>query len=153
MLLKEGEVFLRGSEKYQPAKGWYSQSQFLQCNNLTTSLLVVDANEWAAEIDKKIADRLANPFDPRNLSGEKYLDTVVDMHYLKYSEQIGEAKVKCQVEDCHKMFKGFEFIKKHLKLKHANLFTREVRPHTYCIIAPNNNVMLIPQTDGRRGHV
>lgn len=77
---------------------------------------------WAESLDSRIERRLMADDDPDlELLGGKDVHKVIDVTVAKLVEEVGETKFRCSV--CSKLFKGSEFVKKHLKSKH---------PETYC---------------------
>lgn len=74
------------------------------------------------------------------------IDDFVKEHVLKETE----SKYKCQVGECSKAFKGFEFVEKHILTKHADeinrikmeteYFNSYVCDPNHCLpTTPNNN--------------
>jgi hypothetical protein len=76
----------------------------------------------ASEIDSRIELRMSLP----NLSDEKItqlggrsLTRVLDSFLASYVKKESETKYRCV--ECQKLFKGDEYVKKHLKIKHPEL--------------------------------
>ncbi|KAJ9083457.1 hypothetical protein DSO57_1034551 [Entomophthora muscae] len=76
---------------------------------------------WAESLDSRVERRLMSDNDPDlELLGGKDLEKVIDDTVAKLVEEVGETKFRCSA--CNKLFKGAEFVKKHLKTKHPETY-------------------------------
>ncbi|KAJ3397826.1 hypothetical protein HDU92_002498 [Lobulomyces angularis] len=80
------------------------------------------ADKFLEKLDMKIQLRINKPFDGEDVvkmggrNFEEEAEKEADNNIIKESE----AKFRCKV--CQKLFKGEEFVKKHVRAKHQNLF-------------------------------
>ncbi|XXQ33880.1 C2H2-type domain-containing protein [Plasmodiophora brassicae] len=78
--------------------------------------------QWASELDKKIGARIIAPAPSRDpeVIRQTALTPFIDAH----TSQESESKFRCGL--CAKLFRGAEFVAKHLKLKHPNECEEEI---------------------------
>lgn len=72
-------------------------------------------------LDSRIKLRINKPLDGEEIEkmGGKKLETEEDNVVATYVQKESEGKYRCT--ECTKLFKGEEFVKKHVRLKHPNL--------------------------------
>ena len=102
--------------------------------------LATDGVKWYERLDKKLLLRTLVPGDnsPQILTfGGKLLDTEIERHLSKEKvEYVEPQKYRCKAAACNKLFKGPEFVKKHIKTKHPELIAQLQEP----IVLFNNYV-------------
>lgn len=86
-----GELHLRGTEKNHGDQ---------------------DATAWYDNVDSKFRQRLETPDDPTTYGGQKMIDRFKDEYATERTVRVEEGKYRCAL--CDKLFKGPEFVKKHI---------------------------------------
>ncbi|CAO3697202.1 unnamed protein product [Rhizopus stolonifer] len=81
---------------------------------------------WAKNLDQKISMKIHTPDERelKKLGGRLFqaeIDEFVRVHVLKEHD----SKFKCQVKECSKAFKGFDYVEKHILTKHADEIERK----------------------------
>lgn len=80
-------------------------------------------NEWLAKLDVRVNLRISYPVDGSDESmiklGARSLEKVLDAFLSSYVKKETEMKHRCV--ECQKLFKGDDYVKKHLKSKHPEL--------------------------------
>ncbi|KAI9469006.1 MAG: hypothetical protein EXX96DRAFT_590070 [Benjaminiella poitrasii] len=104
--------------------------------------------QWAKNLDQKISLKIHTPDDHeiKRLGGrilQTELEDFVKEHVLKEHE----SKYKCQVGECSKAFKGFDYVEKHILTKHPEETERiknEVEYFNNYVLDPNH---IVPNTN------
>ncbi|XP_049852222.1 serrate RNA effector molecule homolog isoform X1 [Schistocerca gregaria] len=99
MIMRAGELYLRGTENY------HSKNQ--------------NAQQWAATLDAKIEDRLHHPYQHELVTGQVGIRNWLESFFENNIVQEEENRAHCAL--CLKRFRGVEFVKKHLQIKHKEL--------------------------------
>ncbi|KIW07656.1 hypothetical protein, variant 2 [Verruconis gallopava] len=77
---------------------------------------------------KTYEDKLLQILDPESVDlrkiGGKPLDDGLEEELAKYVKQEDEAKFRCKVPDCTKLFKGQVFWRKHVEKRHEEFFNK-----------------------------
>ncbi|KAI9269863.1 hypothetical protein BY458DRAFT_510644 [Sporodiniella umbellata] len=83
------------------------------------------ATLWAKNLDQKISMKVNTP-DERELKklGGKLFQTEIDEFVRVHVLKEHESKFKCQVKECSKAFKGYDYVEKHILTKHADEIDR-----------------------------
>ena len=80
-------------------------------------------NEWPKKLDIRVEVKVSKSLDGSEPSlikiGGKALDRVLDSFLSNFVKKESDAKHRCT--ECQKLFKGDEFVKKHLKTKHPEI--------------------------------
>jgi hypothetical protein len=78
---------------------------------------------------KTFEDKLLQILDPESADlkklGGRPLDEALEEELSKYVKQEDEAKFRCKVPDCTKLFKGLVFWKKHVEKRHTEWFEKQ----------------------------
>ncbi|OAD05251.1 C2H2-type zinc finger transcription factor [Mucor lusitanicus CBS 277.49] len=103
--------------------------------------------QWVKNLDQKIALKIHTP-DDRELKrlGGRVLQTEIDDYVKAHVLKEHESKYKCQVGECSKAFKGFDYVEKHILSKHPEEIERikaEVEYYNNYVCDPNH---IIPST-------
>ncbi|KND02501.1 uncharacterized protein SPPG_02960 [Spizellomyces punctatus DAOM BR117] len=77
--------------------------------------------DWTDRLDLRVDLRIRKPIDGPEITklGGKSLEVELDKYLSKHVKKESEGKYRCQ--ECSKLFKGDEFVKKHIKSKHAEV--------------------------------
>jgi hypothetical protein len=86
-----GELHLRGTEKNHGEQ---------------------DATAWYDNVDSKFRQRMETPDDPNIYGGNKMIERFKDDYATERTVRVEEGKYRCGL--CDKLFKGPEFVKKHI---------------------------------------
>ncbi|CAO0798763.1 unnamed protein product [Mucor circinelloides] len=103
--------------------------------------------QWVKNLDQKISLKIHTP-DDRELKrlGGRILQTEIDDYVKSHVLKEHESKYKCQVGECSKAFKGFDYVEKHILSKHPEEVERiksEVEYYNNYVCDPNH---IIPST-------
>ncbi|KAL9558617.1 hypothetical protein MBANPS3_000826 [Mucor bainieri] len=103
--------------------------------------------QWVKNLDQKISLKIHTP-DDRELKrlGGRVLQTEIDDYVKAHVLKEHESKYKCQVGECSKAFKGFDYVEKHILSKHPEEIERiksEVEYYNNYVCDPNH---IIPST-------
>ncbi|KAG0762589.1 hypothetical protein G6F62_002640 [Rhizopus arrhizus] len=81
---------------------------------------------WAKNLDQKISMKIHTP-DERELKklGGKVAQAEVDEFVQEHVLKEHESKFKCQVGECSKAFKGYDYVEKHILTKHPDEIERK----------------------------
>ncbi|KAI7904590.1 uncharacterized protein BX663DRAFT_502898 [Cokeromyces recurvatus] len=104
--------------------------------------------QWAKNLDQRISLKIHTPDDHeiKRLGGlilQTELEEFVKEHVLKEHE----SKYKCQVGECSKAFKGFDYVEKHILTKHPEETERiktKVEYYNNYVLDPNH---ILPNTN------
>jgi hypothetical protein len=72
--------------------------------------------EWVTNLDDKINKRISDPSELTSPIGKDLTERIVDEFCDRQTKLIEEGKFACGL--CQKLFKGPQFVKKHIHLKH-----------------------------------
>ncbi|KAI8642566.1 hypothetical protein BD408DRAFT_416434 [Parasitella parasitica] len=103
--------------------------------------------QWVKNLDQKISLKIHTP-DDRELKrlGGRVLQTEIDDYVKAHVLKEHDSKYKCQVGECSKAFKGFDYVEKHILSKHpeeAERIKSEVEYYNNYVCDPNH---IIPST-------
>lgn len=101
LVMKCGEIYLRGTEKYHSN---------------------ADPNTWTQNLDNKIKWRLENTITLETLTGVTFRDKFEESICRSHTNQVSDVEFRCTYNKCTKKFYAFEFLQKHLKNKHPELW-------------------------------
>ncbi|KAI8983500.1 hypothetical protein BDB01DRAFT_791017 [Pilobolus umbonatus] len=104
--------------------------------------------QWVRNLDQKISMKVHTP-DDRELKklGGRIMQAEIDEFIKEHVLKEHESKYKCQVGECSKAFKGFDYVEKHIVTKHAEEIERiklEVEYYNNYVCDPNH---LLPNTN------
>ncbi|GAA5807692.1 hypothetical protein MFLAVUS_001066 [Mucor flavus] len=111
--------------------------------------------QWAKNLDQKISMKIHTP-DDRELKrlGGRVLQSEIDDYVKEHVLKEHESKYKCQVGECSKAFKGFDYVEKHILSKHpeeidrikaeVEYFNNYVCDPNHLIPSPNTTQMMNP---------
>lgn len=74
---------------------------------------------WGKNLDTKIDKKVMGPEWEVEKSGGKNLDIELDREAEKKIAHIAEQKYRCKI--CNKLFKGDDFVRKHIRTKHSDV--------------------------------
>ena len=112
---KKDEEDILGSptQEKRPFKGTSKSQQQLQ-----------RAFNWV----KTYEDKLQQILDPESVDirkiGGNPADEALEVELGKYVKQEDESKFRCKVPDCPKLFKGYQFWRKHIEKRHDDFFNK-----------------------------
>jgi len=108
----EGEIGSPEQEKKYMKPGSKNQQQLQRAFN------------WVRTFE----DKLLQILEPENVDirklGGKPTEEAVDEELMKFVKQEDEAKFRCKVPDCTKLFKGAPFWKKHVEKRHGEWYEK-----------------------------
>ncbi len=80
------------------------------------------STNWLTRLDDRVQSRIENILDNEDKllqKGGRSLEKVLDSFLSSYVKKESDTKYRCV--ECQKLFKGDDYVKKHLKSKHAEL--------------------------------
>ncbi|KAI8987865.1 arsenite-resistance protein 2-domain-containing protein, partial [Mycotypha africana] len=100
--------------------------------------------QWLKNLDQRISLKIHTP-DDHELSrlGGRVLQTELDEFVKKHVLKEHESKYKCQVGECSKAFKGYDYVEKHILSKHpeeTDKIKQEVDYYNNYVCDPNHIV-------------
>jgi hypothetical protein len=84
------------------------------------------AFNWVKTYEEKVLQLLEPEYTDLKKIGGKPVDEAVDEELSKYVKQEDEAKYRCKVPECQKLFKAEHFWKKHVEKRHEDWY-KELR--------------------------
>ncbi|RKO92251.1 hypothetical protein BDK51DRAFT_15847, partial [Blyttiomyces helicus] len=89
----------------------------------TTPTPTPSRKDWTGKLDTRVQLRITKPIDGAEIlkQGGRSVEAAVDKALSGHVAKEGPGKYRCK--ECNKLFKGEEYVKKHLKAKHGTLAT------------------------------
>lgn len=81
--------------------------------------LTYEAESFLKTLDSRIDMRINSPNENLESVGGKNLNAEVEAEVMKHIQKENDAKYRCR--ECSKLFKGEDFVRKHIKAKHPAL--------------------------------
>jgi hypothetical protein len=113
----------QGTTESDPSGSPVDEKKFIKAGSKTYQQLTKAFN-WVRTYE----DKLLQILEPENIDlkkiGGKPAEEGLDEELSKYVKQEDEAKYRCKVPDCTKLFKGQVFWKKHVEKRHAEFYEK-----------------------------
>ncbi|KAF2415788.1 hypothetical protein EJ08DRAFT_600849, partial [Tothia fuscella] len=112
-----------GSKEEDPSGSPVDEKKFVKAGTKTYQQLTKAFN-WVRTYEDKLMQILEPDSVDLKKIGGKPLEEGLDEELSKYVKQEDEAKYRCKVPDCSKLFKGQVFWKKHVEKRHVEFYEK-----------------------------